>query len=807
MTDADLVEPTRPEPSGSDSGPPDADRELDVLVVGGGPAGTATAFRAVEHGLSVQVIDFDDLMRRIRDYSKDKLILPGFGGGDRMAFPRGGPLISALAFEPIDKDEMCARWKALYREHRVPTRTGVELTGLEPTAGGRWRALAWDNRNRSELAYEARFVVLAVGRGVPRRFDIPGDTEGIAFRLDDPACFVGRPACVVGGGTSAAEAVIALSNAKAAAGDPTAVHWSYRGDSMPRVSRALAETFFTAYVGNGNIRYHPLSEPAAVVTTADRREVLSVRVDRRELAGRPAETVHLEFPKEQCIACIGEDVPGTLLETLGVPLVAGGPRGRRRAVVNRWLESRRPGVFLVGDLLSQAYLETDDFDADPAGFREIRHRGNIKSALRDAVRVADVIRQKLDGRSDDEIEIGPEIGDDAEAPAGAAGAGTAQVAHLAAGTRPAAEDADGPPAESLRAAGRDLADLADLADGAFLTRILPGGVDAEEYPLAHGAVVTIGRSGCDASFADDTALSPRHASIAWVDDGWLLRDDGGASGLFYELPAGEKCEVRAGDVIRCGRQFLRLDLSDGGDGGDVEGGAGHLELTHFDRQGREIGRHQLAAGTIVLGRQAPDVTLDPDDRTLSRRHLAIGVEGGRVLVKDLKSVNGSLLRVKGALRLRAGDRFRAGAQRFRLNLAEGGDEGDAGAGGDGGAQAPAAATPPSGGTATSTPSTSTPSSSAPSVGFRGTGRRLVVAPGQTLCEAAEAAGIPINAECHAGICGSDPIRILSGREHLLDAEPDDQERETLEEICEREPGEHRLACRVRVRGPVEVEIL
>ena len=803
MTDADQVEPASPETAHSELGPPDADRELDVLdllVVGGGPGGTATAFRAVEHGLSVQVIDYDDLMRRIRDYSQDKLILPGFGGGDRMTFPRGGPLISALAFEPIDKDELCIRWKALYREHGVPTRTGVELTGLEPAAGGHWRAHAWDNRSRSELTYNARFVVLAVGRGVPRRFDIPGDTEGIAFRLDDPASFVGRPACVVGGGTSAAEAVVALSNAKVAAGDPTAVHWSYRGDSMPRVSRALAEVFFAAYLGNGNIRYHPLSEPSAVVTAADRRQYLSVRIDRRELAGRPAETVHLEFPKEQCIACIGEDVPATLLETLGVPLVTGGPRGRRRAVVNRWLESRRPGVFLVGDLLSQAYLETDDFDADPAGFREVRHRGNIKSALRDAVRVADVIRQKLDGRSDDEIEVGVEIGELGDE--AAAGTGTSQLSVPAPSAAIAAasdENADGPPAESLRAGGRD---LGDLTGGAYLTRMLPGGVEAEEYPLSHGAVVTIGRSGCDASFADDTALSPRHASLAWVEDGWMLRDDGGATGLFYELPAGAKREVRAGDLIRCGRQFLRLDA----------GAGGRPILTHFDREGREIGRHDLAAGTIVLGRQAPDLTLDPDDRTLSRRHLAIGVEDGRVLVKDLKSANGSLLRVRDALRLEAGDRFRAGAQRFRLDDGDRGDEGDDGAlAGGGGASAPAAdqpaAVPPAASPAAGEAGASTPCTSAPSVGFRGTGRRLVVAPGQTLCEAAEAAGIPINAECHAGICGSDPIRILSGREHLLDTEPDDQERETLEEICEREPGEHRLACRVRVRGPVEVEIL
>ena len=49
---------------------------LDMLIVGGGPGGTAAVFRAKELGLSALVIDFDDLMKRIRDYAKDKLILP-----------------------------------------------------------------------------------------------------------------------------------------------------------------------------------------------------------------------------------------------------------------------------------------------------------------------------------------------------------------------------------------------------------------------------------------------------------------------------------------------------------------------------------------------------------------------------------------------------------------------------------------------------------------------------------------------------------------------------------------------------------
>src|SRR6188474_130272 len=76
---------------------------LDLLIVGGGPMGTATAFRAKELGLAALVIDHDDILKRIRDYAKDKLILPDYGGGDLMTFPEGGELTRALHFEPIDK--------------------------------------------------------------------------------------------------------------------------------------------------------------------------------------------------------------------------------------------------------------------------------------------------------------------------------------------------------------------------------------------------------------------------------------------------------------------------------------------------------------------------------------------------------------------------------------------------------------------------------------------------------------------------------------------------------------------------------
>ncbi|MCZ6596422.1 MAG: 2Fe-2S iron-sulfur cluster-binding protein, partial [Planctomycetota bacterium] len=160
-------------------------------------------------------------------------------------------------------------------------------------------------------------------------------------------------------------------------------------------------------------------------------------------------------------------------------------------------------------------------------------------------------------------------------------------------------------------------------------------------------------------------------------------------------------------------------------------------------------------------------------------------------------------RVRNAQRLEDGYQFRLGQQTFVFSLGAASappaasapmPQVDAAAPAEAPAEAPAAETSAAAATGPVT------------VKFKGAAEAIVVKPGQTLCEAAEEGGVEITAECHSGICGSDPIRILSGRDNL-DGEPAELERETLEDICEVEPGECRLACMVRASGPVEVEIL
>jgi thioredoxin reductase/pSer/pThr/pTyr-binding forkhead associated (FHA) protein/ferredoxin len=791
---------------------------LDVLIVGGGPAGTMAAFRAKELGLAALVIDYDDVLKRIRDYSKDKLILPNFGGGDQMRFPKGGELCSRLHFSPIDKDEMHRSWRRLYVEYEVPVEVGVELTALSSRPDGVWDAKAWDHQERRDRSYACRHVVIAIGRGVPRRFDIPGNTDGVAFRLSDPSLYVGRPACVIGGGTSAAEAVIAISNAKAAAEDPSTVFWSYRGEKMPRASKALAEVFFDAYLGNGNISYHPRSEPVAVFTAEDRQEYLSIRITRRLIDGRPNETTHLEFPKECCVACIGEDIPEAFLGSVGIHMVSAGDAGRKRMLVTPLLETEQPNVYMAGDMLSQAYLETDHFAADPASWREVKHKGNVKAALRDGVLLAGVIAQKLAGKTEIRVEL-----EDAEEAAAAALAAEPNLAR----SFIQVVESDGPPAAAgtgAAAAGSATTEVPaeESAAGvaaeapARLVRVLPGGVDEDEAPIPLSGTLTLGRGGCDLSFPDDSGLSERHASVSQTPEGYYLRDDGGATGVFLRARSGEPVTLDSGAIVRAGRQFLVV--------------AGN-ELRHFNQQGQEVARYPVSEKPAIFGRDAPDVTLDAGDLTLSRRHLTLAAKDGKVVLKDLKSVNGTFVKVRAAAPLAAGDEFRLGRQVFRFVLGEkamappavvahrpvsvaialaslaappaGPSPAVPAAASAAPASAPSAAPPLAGAAGVAVASVA--SAAAAQVTFQGSGQTFAIRKGQSVCELAEENGIAITAECHAGLCGSDPVRIVAGAQFLNKIE--DSESGTLEDLCGLKPGECRLACMLRVQGPVVVEIV
>lgn len=734
---------------------------LDVLIVGGGPAGTAVAFRAKELGLSALVIELDDILKRIRDYDKDKPIKPDFGAGKQMGFPKGGPLVERLHFfDDIRGEDLCAAWKALFRRHSVPAQIGVELVGAELDAAGTWRVLVRNHRTNRDDTLHAKHVVLALGAGMPRRLDVPGDVRAIGNRLADVQRYIGAPACVIGGGISAVEAVIAISEAKAAVTDTTAVYWSYRGRSMPKVPQALDASMTRAISVIRNVRLL-LGSEAQEVVEVDGRAVLRLRIDPGAHGSPPvtedwpiigpspyrssSESTGewrpcLEFEAARVIACIGQEIDWKLMNDIGIFHVAGGAQVRKAIPLNALLESRQPNVYVVGDTLNPSYLECEDFDGDVSEFRKVAHRGNIKAALIDGVRVADVIAQRLAGNA--EIHVDLEF----------VGAGS-PVSPSSASVKPAT-----------------------------LTRLLDGAVEAEQFVLHTDRVTTIGRRDSDICFGDDTRLVDRHAAIVPNQDGYRLRDDSSQSGVFLHLAEGRERVVAPGTVARLGSQWLVLGST-----------RNPRLLAHHDARGRLVEEYQLSDGPQVIGRDAPDITLAAADGALSRRHASIVVVGPGLFIRDLNSVNGTYLKIEGSCVLTEGDVVRIGGQALRFQFLREEKRFETRTIHTSSVSRPAV----SGAVAADTAQTT--------VTFSNRGGSCPFRAGQTICEVAEANGVEIAADCHAGICGSDSVRIVSGGAHLNPMSG--EERATLEDLCAVDPAAHRLACMARPTGPLVVEIL
>ena len=629
---------------------------LDVLIAGGGPAGIAAGLRAKELGLRALVVDYDDLLKRISDFGTGKTIFPSYGkGGDQRTFPEGGDLVSKLPFEPIVVEELVPRWKSLYREASIAAQIGVELVGLEERQNGHLALKCYNHRIQDNVTYRARYLVLALGAGEPRRFDISGDTRRIptSLKKEDAGNYVGKPACVIGGGLSAAEAVIALSNAKAAAGDETLVYWSYRGGGLPKVKKSISDIFFDAFVGNGNIDYLRRSEPTAVIEGPDGVQYLSVRVARKVIENGPVETVHFEFPKSQVVACIGSEPPLDILHALGIAMEIG-PNDKdrenetRRVVVTPDYETRQSNVFLVGATLGSfvtkqgkpgsKYWETPDF-SDSSVWSLTKYQDNIKTSLTGGVRVIEAIKARIDGKVPD-----------------------APVSK--------APDLVTAPSVAVAAAPEPSGTRKPKCEAAYLVRTYLDSDVEDAYPIDKGRVV-IGRADCDISLPNDTLVSHQHAAVTADSDKkkYVLEDLESEHGTFLKLHNASHV-ARAGSVILAGAQSFHVDsMKDG-----------NFKLTHRDENDEVVGSYSLPFGKkIAIGRNPKKkisesgfsaVSLAKKDTSMSSLHFQLLPKGAVLEVHDTDSLNGTLIRLDEPYKLKDGDEFVVGESTLLFELEE-----------------------------------------------------------------------------------------------------------------------------------------
>ncbi len=202
-----------------------ADVDVDVLVVGAGPAGLSAALRAREKGLSCVVVERATLAASIKSFPRDKIVHDP---------PLHLPVVGELWLREATKEELVAQWTRIVRTRALDVREGRELVALEGSGDGDARALTATLRDGERTTtLRARRVVLAIGRrGTPRTIPLTlsGRADEHVFHgLADARSFAGKRVVVVGLGDAALEAIVALARQPG-----TNVVASYRGPSFRR---------------------------------------------------------------------------------------------------------------------------------------------------------------------------------------------------------------------------------------------------------------------------------------------------------------------------------------------------------------------------------------------------------------------------------------------------------------------------------------------------------------------------------------------------------------------------------------------
>src|SRR5258706_13598743 len=183
---------------------------LDLVIIGAGPAGLSAAQSAAQECLSYLVIEKGTIADTIRKYPVGRTL---FSTPNELEM-RGGALQPVR--EKPTRVELLSHYVHFVLDDDLRINTGEEVIDIEYPQADQFIVHTTRLDTLGEITaaiYRTRRLLFAIGgMAHPRYLKVPGENLAkVHHRFVDPYPFVRKEALVVGGGNSAAEAALFLS--------------------------------------------------------------------------------------------------------------------------------------------------------------------------------------------------------------------------------------------------------------------------------------------------------------------------------------------------------------------------------------------------------------------------------------------------------------------------------------------------------------------------------------------------------------------------------------------------------------------
>jgi len=305
---------------------------FDLLIIGAGPAGLSAAEAAAREGLTYLVIEKGTIADTIRQYPVGRTM---FSTPNEIEMHQG--TLKPVREKPT-REELLSHYIHFVLDHDLKINTDEEVLDV----AGSLESGFVVQTNKAE--YQAAAVLFAIGAMArPRRLNVPGEElSKVRHRFVDPYAYVRKDALVVGGGNSAAEAALFLSEEGART---TMAIW--REDWENRDPKAGAMKHWVRTPLEGEIAAGRLQ----VVLYKHVDEITEHEV---RLTTETGET--LTLPNDVVFVLVGSDADLTILKRLGVKTEPG--KLTEVPVYNReTFETSVPGIFVAGHFTHARHIK------------------------------------------------------------------------------------------------------------------------------------------------------------------------------------------------------------------------------------------------------------------------------------------------------------------------------------------------------------------------------------------------------------------------------------------------------------------